>query len=201
MTATSLAAGQALVFEGDPRRRVYSLTAGMLRLSTLLPDGRRQITGFLIPGDYLGLADDEVYSQTAEAVTPANLCGFPVAQMDALMERFPRLKDRLYVMTRDALRRARDDQVVLGRLAPVEKIASFLLVTARRAAATSGRSDDDVELPMTRTDIADYLGLTIETVSRSFTKLKNQRLIQLPDPHHVKIVDRRSLETVAGWSN
>ncbi len=199
MTATALDANQALVYEGDPRRRVYSLTAGMLRLSTLLPDGRRQITGFLMPGDYLGLADDDSYAQTAEAVAPSNLCGFPVAQMDALMQRFPRLKDRLYVMTREALRRARDNQIVLGRLAPVEKIASFLLVMARRA-ADAGRGSDTVALPMTRTDIADYLGLTIETVSRSFTKLKNQNLIQLPDPHHVKIVDQRSLEAVAGWS-
>ena len=199
MTATALEPNQALVYEGDPRRRVYSLTTGMLRLSTILPDGRRQITGFLMPGDYLGLADDQTYSQTAEAVSASNLCSFAVPQMDALMERFPRLKDRLYVMTREALRRARDNQIVLGRLAPVEKVASFLLVMARRAAEI-GRASDFVELPMTRTDIADYLGLTIETVSRSFTKLKNQNLIQLPDPHRVMIVDRRSLEAVAGWS-
>ena len=199
MTATALEPNQTLCHEGDPRRRVYSLTTGMLRLSTLLPDGRRQITGFLMPGDYLGLADDDTYSQTAEAVAASNLCSFPVGQMEGLMERFPRLKDRLYVMTREALRRARDSQIVLGRLAPVEKVASFLLVMARRA-ADIGRGSDVVDLPMTRADIADYLGLTIETVSRSFTKLKNQDLICLPDPHNATIVDRRSLEAVAGWS-
>ena len=199
MMATALEPNQTLVYEGDPRQRVFSLTTGMVRLSTLLPDGRRQITGFLMPGDYIGLADDETYSQTAEAVAASNLCSFPVPQMDALMERYPRLKDRLHVMTREALKRARDNQIVLGRLAPVEKVASFLLVMARRAAEI-GRASEFVELPMTRTDIADYLGLTIETVSRSFTKLKNQNLIQLPDPHRVAIVDRHLLEAVAGWS-
>lgn len=199
MTATALEANQTLCHEGDPRRRVYSLTTGMMRLSNLLPDGRRQITGFLMPGDYLGLADDDTYAQTAEAVAASNLCSFPVTQMDALMERYPRLKDRLYVMTREALRRSRDSQIVLGRLAPVEKVASFLLLMARRV-ADIGRASEIVDLPMTRADIADYLGLTIETVSRSFTKLKNQDLIRLPDPHHVTIVDRRSLEAVAGWS-
>ena len=170
LPATKLESNCTLVHEGNPRLRVYSLTAGMLRLSTLLPDGGRQITGFLMPGDYLGLADDDSYSQTVQAVVPSNLCSFPVAKMDSLMEQFPRLKDRLYVMTREALRQARDSQILLGRLAPVEKVASFVLVTARRA-ADMGRSSDVVELPMTRNDIADYLGLMIETVSRSFTKL------------------------------
>ncbi len=200
MTSATMAANQTLVHEGDRRRQVYSLTSGMLRLSTILPDGRRQITGFLMPGDYLGLADDEVYAQTAEAVVPSYLCSFPVAQMEALMEKFPRLKDRLYVMTRTALRQARDSQIVLGRLAPVEKIASFILVSRQRAAEV-GREGDIVYLPMTRTDIADYLGLTIETVSRSFTKLRVQKLIHLPDSHHVQILDRRSLEAVAGWAS
>ncbi|MDX7952352.1 helix-turn-helix domain-containing protein [Lichenihabitans sp. Uapishka_5] len=199
MTATALDANATLVHEGDPRRRVYSLTGGMLRLSTLLPDGRRQITGFLMPGDYLGLADDDTYALSAEAVVPSQLCSFPVAQMDGLMARFPRLKDRLHLMTRTALRQARDNQIVLGRLAPVEKVASFLLVTAQRAAA-AGQAGDVVNLPMTRADIADYLGLTVETVSRSFTKLKVQDLIHLPDPHHVTLVDRHALQAVAGWS-
>ena len=87
---------------------------------------------------------------------------------------------------------------MLGRLAPVEKVASFLLVCARRAEA-AGKPAGAVDLPMTRTDIADFLGLTIETVSRSFTKLKGQNLIHLPDPHRVEIVDLRALEEVAGW--
>jgi CRP/FNR family transcriptional regulator len=197
MAPARLQANQMLVQEGDPRLRVFTLTSGMLRLSTMLPDGRRQIAGFLIPGDYLGLADDEIHSQTAEAVTPSALCAFQVPRMEALMERFPRLKDRLHRMTRSALRQSRDNQMILGRLTPVEKIATFLLVASRRA-AENGLPASPVVLPMTRTDIADYLGLTIETVSRSFTKLKNSGLIRLPDPHQVEIADQPGLEAAAG---
>jgi CRP/FNR family transcriptional regulator len=198
MSAITLDANQTLVSEGDARLRVYSVTVGMLRLSSLLPDGRRQITGFLTPGDYLGLADDGAYSQTAEAVVRSHLCSFPVRRMDALMTKYPRLKDRLYLMTREALGQARENQIMLGRLAPVEKVASFLLIGARRAAGAHLPSDE-VALPMTRADIADYLGLTIETVSRSFTKLKTRDLIELPEPHRVRIIDRAALEEVAGW--
>lgn len=195
-----LDANETLVDEGEPRRFVYSLTSGMLRLTTLLADGRRQISGFLVPGDYVGLADDAVYSQSVEAVVPSNLCGFSLPAMNALMERHPRLRDRLHQMTRTALRQAHDNQLILGRLAPVEKIASFLLITTDRLAA-AGQSDDAVTtLPMTRADIADFLGLTIETVSRSFTKLRNQALIRLPNPHDVEIIDRRALQDVAGFA-
>ena len=98
-----------------------------------------------------------------------------------------------------ALRQARDSQMILGRLAPVEKVASFLLVLSARE-AENGRPASPLHLAMTRTDIADYLGLTIETVSRSFTKLRLQGLIHLPDAHHVEIVDRRALTAVAGIS-
>lgn len=197
MTSRKLGANEMLVEEGDPKSRVFSLTSGMLRIYTSLADGRRQIAGFLVPGDYLGLADDDVYSQSAEAVVPSVLCAFSAKEMDGLMESFPRLKERLYQMTREALRTARDNQLVLGRLAPVEKLASFLLVLAARIEKRGGKANV-VHLLMNRTDIADYLGLTIETVSRSFTKLKTQGLIQLLDANTVEILSRRSLASVAG---
>ncbi len=197
MTSKKLDANEMLVEEGAPKRRVFSLTSGMLRIYTSLPDGRRQIAGFLVPGDYLGLADDDVYSQSAEAVVPSVLCAFSSKEMEALMVSFPKLRERLHQMTREALRTARDNQLVLGRLAPVEKLASFLLVLAARA-EKRGDKANLVHLAMNRTDIADYLGLTIETVSRSFTKLKTQGLIQLLDANTVEILSRRSLAAVAG---
>ncbi|KAA0968981.1 Crp/Fnr family transcriptional regulator [Aureimonas fodinaquatilis] len=197
MTSRELAPEETLLHEGDKRRRVYSLTSGMLRLSTILFDGRRQITGFLMPGDYLGLADEEVYTTNVEAVAPSVLCSFSVQDMDNLMQRFPKLKERLYLFTRAALRQARDDQIMLGRLAPVEKLASFLLLLSARAKSHQ-QPDNPVPLPMSRSDIADYLGLTIETVSRSFTKLRTQGLIRLEDAHLVEILDRRALAAVAG---
>jgi CRP/FNR family transcriptional regulator len=197
MTSRNLVPDEMLVSEGDPLRRVYSLTAGVLRLSIALPDGRRQITGFLLPGDYFGLADDDVHSTTAEAVGMVQLCSFPTREMQALIERFPKLKDRLHAFTRSALRQARENQMLLGRLAPVEKLASFLLILSARAAEHK-LSANPLSLPMSRTDIADYLGLTIETVSRSFTKLRNKDLIRLPEPHLVELVDKRALQAVAG---
>ncbi len=196
MSSRKLDANEMLIEAGEPKRRVFSLTSGMLRVYSSLPDGRRQIAGFLFPGDYIGLADDEVYSQTAEAVTPSVLCAFSAREMEDLMERFPRLKEKLHQMTRAALRAARDSQLVLGRLAPVEKLASFLLVLSARAEAR-GEPANPVHLAMNRTDIADYLGLTIETVSRSFTKLKTQGLIHLPDANTVEILSPRALAAVA----
>ncbi|MCM2503952.1 cyclic nucleotide-binding domain-containing protein [Aureimonas altamirensis] len=196
-TVRNLAPDEILVHEGDPARRVYTLTRGMLRLSTILVDGRRQITGFLMPGDFLGLADEETTSATAEAVTNATLCAFARADMERLLHDHPPLQARLMQFTRSALREARDGQIMLGRMAPVEKLSSFLLVMSTRMAAR-GLPANPVSIPMSRSDIADYLGLTIETVSRSFTKLRNQQLIRLPDAHHVDIVDRRALAAVAG---
>lgn len=196
MSSRQLAANEMLVEEGQAKSRVYSLTSGMLRLYTSLPDGRRQISGFLFPGGYLGLADDDVHSQTVEAVIPSILCSFSVREMDALMQAYPKLKERLYDMTKFALRQAHDNQMVLGRLAPVEKLASFLLLLANRPQLEA--TSNPVHLAMNRTDIADYLGLTIETVSRSFTKLKTQGLIRLIDANTVEITSYRSLAAVAG---
>ena len=192
MTSKKLDANEMLVEEGDPKRRVFSLTSGMLRIYTSLPDGRRQIAGFLVPGDYLGLADDDVYSQSAEAVVPSVLCAFSSKEMEALMVSFPRLRERLHQMTREALRTARDNQLVLGRLAPVEKLASFLLVLAARA-EKRGEKANLVHLAMNRTDIADYLGLTIETVSRQITKLRKDGVIVVENNRHVTVADIKRL--------
>lgn len=197
MISRTLEPDQALAQEGDPKTHVYTLTSGMLRLSSALPDGRRQITGFLLPGDYLGLADDDVHTQTAEAVGDSKLCAFPVRDMDELVRTFPRLGERLHGMTRAALRQAQDNHMILGRLNPAERLASFLLVMSRRAAEHK-QPDNPVLLPMPRTDIADYLGLTVETVSRSFTRLRQDGLISLPNPHTAFIEDRKRLVALAG---
>lgn len=197
MTPRALEHDQILAQEGDKRSYVYTLTSGMLRLFSALPDGRRQITGFLMPGDYFGLADDRVHTQTAESVTASNLCAFPVSGMDDLMKSYPRLKDRLFVMAQLALRHAQDSQMILGRLTPLEKLSAFLLVFSRRAAAHK-QKDNPVLLPMSRADIADYLGLTVETVSRSFSELRKRGLIALPDAHTAELKDRGALARLAG---
>lgn len=197
MSSRKLTTNEILIEAGEPKQRVYTLTSGMLRLFTMLPDGRRQISSFLFPGDYLGLADDDTYSLSAEAVCPSALCSFKVNEMDALMARFPELKDRLYFMTKSTLRQSQESQLVLGRLAPVEKLASFLLLLSANQFRVAGVSTP-VSLPMNRTDIADYLGLTVETVSRSFTRLRSQGLIHLPESNVVAILSHRLLTDVAG---
>lgn len=186
-----------LAHEGDPIERVYTVTRGMLRTARYLADGRRQITGFLAPGDFLGLGRGEVHHETVEAVTPTDLCGMTRASLDDLFTRMPKLKDRLLALALDTLERAHETQVSLGRRNPIEKIAAFILDMGERERRI-GHSGNPLRLPMTRTDIADFLGLTIETVSRSFTKLKQDGVIRLPASHLVEVRDRGYLEALAG---
>jgi CRP/FNR family transcriptional regulator len=167
----------------------------MLKLSKLLPDGRRQITGFLLPGDYLGLAFAERYICSAEAVTPVRLCRFPRSAFLALLDQFPALEKALLGRAATELAAAQKQMLLLGRKTARERVASFLLQLAEREGADDGMAMD---LPMTRTDIADYLGLTIETVSRTLTNLRKTGLIALPDPHHLSIVHRTRLDAEAG---
>lgn len=192
-----LAANDVLVEEGALKKYVYTLRTGMLRLVTVLPDGRRQVTGFLMPGDFLGLIDDEYYTQTVEAVTASSLCCFRRDMLDKVMAQYPVMRDKLLEMTRKSLARARKTQLLLGRLTPLEKVANFLLISSRRA-GENGLSENPVHLLMNRSDIADHLGLTVETVSRSFSKLKAQGLIRLVESNLVYIIDKPTLCDVAG---
>ncbi|MBT5415601.1 MAG: helix-turn-helix domain-containing protein [Rhodospirillaceae bacterium] len=190
-------AGSAIFYEGDPARHVFNVTTGAVRLSRLLPDGRRQITGFLFPGDFLGLAYDETYTYTAEPIERSALCRFPRASFETLLDGHPRMERRLLGLASNELATAQDQMVLLGRKTAREKLASFLITLSRRA-ERRGQGANPVHVPMTRTDIADYLGLTIETVSRTFTALRKAGLIeQLPD-HAVRLTDSEDLLAIAG---
>jgi CRP/FNR family transcriptional regulator len=194
-----LDANATLVHEGDPVDRVYTVTRGMLRQARYLADGRRQITGFLSPGDFLGLARGGTHHSTVEAVSEAEVCSMSRANLEEVFTRIPRLKDRLLALAADSLKRAEESQVSLGRRNPLEKVAAFLVGMAERM-ESAGLAADPLRLPMTRADIADYLGLTIETVSRSFTKLRQDGLIRLPASHLVELRSRARLEQLAGRS-
>jgi CRP/FNR family transcriptional regulator len=189
--------GETLFCEGEESDGIYEVVTGMLRLHKLLPDGRRQITGFLGTGQVLGLAPEGTHVYSAEAITDITVCRYPRAGFDRLIDEVPGLARRLLTVTSHELRAAQDQMLLLGRKAAAEKVASFLLLMAERQ-----HSDDVVAVPMARSDIADYLGLTTETVSRTFTKLKNEGLIALPTPNNVEILDRDQLEDfAAGQSN
>ncbi len=184
--------GETLFSEGDNADGIYEVVTGMLRLYKLLPDGRRQITGFLSAGQILGLAPEGTHVYSAEAINDVTLCRYPRAGFDRLIDEVPGLARRLLAVTSHELRAAQDQMLLLGRKAAAEKVASFLLLMGEQ----QGNSDE-VSVPMARSDIADYLGLTTETVSRTFTKLKNESLIALPTPNHVEILDRGRLEDFA----
>ena len=188
------AAGETLFAEGDEADSVYEVVRGMLRLCKILPDGRRQITGFLSAGQFLGLAPEGVCVYTAEAITEVTLCRYKRTAFDRLIDEVPGFAKRVLAVASHELSAAQNQMLLLGRKSAVEKVASFLLLMAEQAGAEEERA---VGLPMTRSDIADYLGLTIETVSRTLTKLKQDGLIALPTPDRIQIRDRDQLEELA----
>ena len=189
-------AGTTIFFEGDAADSVYTLTSGTLRLSKLLPDGRRQIAGFIFPGDFLGLTMEDEHAFTAEVIADADLCRFPRRRFDAFLEEHPHLERRLYALAAHELAAARQQVVLLGRKTAAERVVSFLLMLGSRCREDGGVADK-VHLPMSRSDIADYLGLRIETVSRELSALKAARLIQLTDTHTVRLLDPEQLEELA----
>lgn len=194
-TRVTCVAGKTVFAEGDDADSVYEVVRGMLKLYKLLPDGRRQITGFLSAGHLLGLADDDLYLYTAEAVTEVTLCRYPRTRLDRLIDEVPGFARILLAATSDELRAAQDQMLLLGRKDAMEKIASFLLMMCDRQA--NGEETDELHVPMGRSDIADYLGLTTETVSRTLTKLKSQGSVALQTPGQIRLCDRDRLEELA----
>ncbi|WP_247887342.1 helix-turn-helix domain-containing protein [Azospirillum sp. SYSU D00513] len=184
---------QSLFAEGDAANAVYRVMDGLVRLYKLLPDGRRQIIGFLRGGDMMGLAAGERFAYTAEAVVPSTVRRIPRARVTALMDERPALARTLLAAMTAELMAAQEQMLLLGRKTAREKLATFLLANDERAQDASGR----IDLPMSRTDIADYLGLTTETVSREFTKLKTARVIRLMEGGKVELVDRDTLSELA----
>jgi len=180
--------GQGVFSEGDPAEAMYNVTTGNVKLYKLLPDGRRQITGFLGTGDFIGLPVNESYAYTAECITASTLCRFPRRKLETLLEDFPKMQRRLFSMAANELMAAQDQMLLLGRKTAKEKICSFLLHLSARA-MRRGHKENPVYVPMSRADIADYLGLTTETVSRTFTQLKTSRVISLQEGNRVLLAD------------
>lgn len=188
VAAVDFEPGTPLFDEGEPANHVFNVTAGAVRLYKLLPDGRRSITGFLFAGDFLGLPHREVYAYSAEGITTGILCRFPRRQLEALFEEIPKLEKRLLGLASNELAAAQDQMLLLGRKTAAEKVATFLLILSRRQERRHLPANP-VSVPMSRSDIADYLGLTTETVSRTFTQMKKQGAITLLDHSQVQIND------------
>lgn len=185
-------AGEVIMMEGEPAAAYHNITSGFVRLHKSLPDGREQVTGFARPGDFLGLASNDNYGVTATAIGAVTLCRFPRDRFRKLMHALPALEDKLLQVASHELVIAQERMLLLGRKTARERVASFLLDLAPPCGETGL-----IMLPMTRTDIADYLGLTIETVSRTLSAFRRERRIDMKVPNQVTLLDRSGLMHIA----
>jgi CRP/FNR family transcriptional regulator, anaerobic regulatory protein len=174
---------------------VYNLLEGVMRLYKLLPDGRRQIVGFALPGDFLGVAASARHGFSADAIGAVTVCRFSKNSFARFIQDRPHLLRRINELAVRELGQAQDHMVLLGRRSAEEKVAAFLIGWRDRLAQLNGPSKT-VALPMSRQDIADFLGLTIETVSRTFTKLERDRVIGIL-PGGVCLLDPARAEAMA----
>lgn len=198
MTKRKFAAAEVMFDEGDAADSVYNITSGAVKTYKLLPDGRRQITGFLFEGDFLGLTGPgrPSFAFSAETVTAVEACRFDRRRLDDLLSRHHELEHRLLGVASNELATVQDQMLLLGRKTAKERLASFFLQLSRRAAGR-GEPEDPIALPMSRSDIADYLGLTTETVSRTITQLKTTGVISLMPENRVSISDMAALAELA----
>lgn len=192
-TVVTVRPGAEVYGEGDTATAWFRVQSGVLRTCKLLPDGRRQVDDFLFPGDFFGLETRGEHSFAAEAITSATVIRYSRPRLSAVAATDTRVATRLLDVTLAQLGKAHDRMMLLGRKTAEEKLASFLLEMLEHAA-----DPKVVDLSMSRTDIADYLGLTIETVSRTFSMLKRDGAIALPSAQHVMILDRAALEEMSG---
>src|SRR5215471_11601485 len=183
--------------EGDAASHVYRVETGAVALFKVLADGRRQVVGFAYPGDLIGLGAEGEHVMNAQAIKPTRLRCLPVAALNQLAGQDPRLGFKLYEAVARELAATRDLLLTTGQRSAIERVVSFLLALSRRN-ERNGQDPCKFDLPMTRADIADFLGLTIETVSRTFTRLKGMGLIELPQTSSVHIADKVKLAALAG---
>jgi len=193
--------GRCFIEEGDPAEHFFNVTTGTAKLFKLLPDGRRAITGFAGPGHFLGLAVSAAYSFGAEAVDAMRVCRFSRSKLRVLLDDFPAMEKRLLEVASNELVAAQEQMLLLGRKTARERLASFLVARAVAPVRCLGREPEPaeaVDLPMTRSDVADYLGLTIETVSRQLTRLKARDAIRLDRASRaVRVMDPTMLMALA----
>jgi CRP/FNR family transcriptional regulator len=184
------------ITEGDSAAAFFNVISGTARLYKSLPDGRRQITGFADAASLLGLAVSDTYAFSAEAITTVRYCIFPRTRLRGLMRDFPQLEERLLKLASTELVAAQEQMLLLGRKSARERVASFLLARFRLEATARG-SRMCFLLPMVRGDIADYLGITVETVVRTLRKLRDEGLIEVTNTSEVIIRDLMGLRHLA----
>jgi CRP/FNR family transcriptional regulator len=186
-------AREHVFFEGDPMHHVYQIVKGTVCLYMTLPDGRRQIVDFAHAGDFIGLGESGEHSVAAQASTLTKVRCLPARAVLETARHDPQVGVQLYRALSDQLAAARNLLLTVGRRSATERLATLLLALSRRN-ERMGADPTRISLPMSRADIADFLSLTIETVSRSFTKLRQSKTIDLIQSTQVIIRDLRALE-------
>jgi len=190
-TRMVVARGHTLFYEGDDADSIYRVISGALRTSRLMPDGRRYVADFLFPGDFVALNDVAKRSTTADALCDTILVRCSRRQFETKLEGDRGLGRMILSVLTGGLSSAQERMLLLGRKSAAERVASFLLMMADRAGGNS------IELPMTRCDIADYLGLTVETISRTISHFKARKFIRCQGATNLEIQQREALEDLA----
>jgi CRP/FNR family transcriptional regulator len=194
--ARTLDAKEHLFCEGDPASHVYLVDAGHICIYRMMPDGRRQVIDFAYPGDLVGLGALGSHAANAQATAKTRVRCIQVATLQDYAARDARLNLKLFEALSLELQAAREHLFTVSQCTAAERVAAFLLALSRRN-ARRGEDASEIVLPMTRTDIADFLGLTIETVSRTFSKFRSEGLIALDHCILVTIRDADALADVA----
>lgn len=190
--------GEELVAESMPTEAYATVMRGVIKLSKVLEDGRQQIVGLQFAPDLVGrlFAPDSAF--TAEAASDVDLCRVPKGALERLLAENPKLEHRLMQQTLRELDEAREWMVTLGRKTASEKVASFLYLIATHSDPALGKRANKFELPLTRSDIADFLGLTLETVSRQLSKLRAEKVIAISRVTRVEVPDLERLRKRCG---
>ena len=184
---------QNIFLQEEAATKLYNITSGNVKIYKLLSDGRIQIIGFLYPGDFFGSFKNECYTYSSDAIGEVTTCAFKMKDLQKFIEHDLMLANGLLHQTSHELNLAQDRISILGKFHALERLAAFILNISDQRARI-GWQDNPISLPMTRQDIADYLGLTIETVSRCITHLKTYNIIKLINNKTIYIADREKLE-------
>ncbi len=187
---------QTVFLQEEESKNLYNITQGNIKIYKLLRDGRIQIIGFLYPGDFFGSYKKGKYNYSAESIGDVKLCVFKQEVLDNYLEKNMNLAKELLHMTSHELTLAQDRIGVLGKLNANQRMAAFILNISKQRARI-GWQDNPISLPMVRQDIADYLGLTLETVSRELTKLKTSNLIKVLNSSQIYLRDKASLSVIS----
>ena len=197
MTAQEVARGTVLAKEGEVGRDLFLVSEGMVKLWKGLPNGRRQIVAFRGPYDLINLHRRYTPGPaTAQAVSTTKLCRIEWEGLSVLARRYPSIEQTLFDLACDEVTILQNRILVLGRMTIEEKLASFILEFCRPLAFPSGPSRE-AKLPMRRHDIAEYLGVTTESVSREISRFRQERLIDMPRPSRIIVLNRPALECIA----